>query len=55
MLFVGETEEVMSLKEVEVKAKKMALNEVSRRDSAINEAAQFDVVSLFFYYLFFPL
>lgn len=35
----------MSLKEVEVRAKKLALNEVSRRDSMINEISQFDIVS----------
>ncbi|KAJ0177152.1 hypothetical protein K1T71_007161 [Dendrolimus kikuchii] len=41
----GETDDVISLKEVEVQAKKMALNEVSRRNSMINEITQFDITS----------
>ncbi|XP_013199774.2 RAD50-interacting protein 1 [Amyelois transitella] len=41
----GEIEETMSLKEVEIRAKKLALNEVSRRNSMIVELGQFDVTS----------
>ncbi|XP_053607174.1 RAD50-interacting protein 1 [Plodia interpunctella] len=41
----GEIDETMSLKEVEVRAKKLALNEVSRRNSLIVELSQFDITS----------
>lgn len=41
----GESDETMSLKEVEVRAKKLALNEVTRRDSVVMELNQFDITS----------
>ncbi|KAM3964419.1 RAD50 interactor 1 [Aphomia sociella] len=41
----GVTDETMSLKEVELRAKKLALNEVSRRNSMIMELSQFDITS----------
>ncbi|XP_049869018.1 RAD50-interacting protein 1 [Pectinophora gossypiella] len=38
-------EETMSLKEVELRAKKMALNEVTRRDSVVPDLSDFDITS----------
>ncbi|CAH0397943.1 unnamed protein product [Chilo suppressalis] len=42
----GITDETMSLKEVEVRAKKLALNDLSRHDSmSANEISQYDITS----------
>ncbi|CAG9786222.1 unnamed protein product [Diatraea saccharalis] len=42
----GETDETMSLKEVELRAKKLALNDISRQNSmTVNEMSQFDITS----------